>query len=195
MSTPYYADDHVTLYHGDCLDVLAGLPDGSVDSVVTEPPYLIGFMGKSWDHGEGIAGRPPVWAECLRVLKPGGHLLAFGAPRTTPGNRLPHQLLRHPGHLAHGWRDRTRGGRPVTWIPWALMVCAVVGLIAARAIARRAERILDEARDALEDQTPVTHTVRNVSDKWAQWDIDGPAGHHSYLIRRTPPEDTTEADQ
>ena len=82
MSTPYYQDDHVTLYHGNCLEVLAGLPDESVDSVVTDPPYLIGFMGKSWDHGEGIAGRPPVWAECLRVLKPGGHLLAFGAPRT-----------------------------------------------------------------------------------------------------------------
>jgi site-specific DNA-methyltransferase (adenine-specific) len=58
------------------------MPDASVDSVVTDPPYLIGFMGKGWDAADGIAGQPEVWAECLRVLKPGGHLLAFGGTRT-----------------------------------------------------------------------------------------------------------------
>ena len=71
-----------TLHHGDCLAVLKTLPDASVDGVVTDPPYLIDFMGKSWDSADGIAGKPDVWAECLRVLKPGGHLLAFGATRT-----------------------------------------------------------------------------------------------------------------
>ena len=79
---PYYADDAVTLYHGDCLDVLASLPADSVDAVVTDPPYLIGFMGRAWDASHGIAGQPDVWREVSRVLKPGGHLLAFGAPRT-----------------------------------------------------------------------------------------------------------------
>lgn len=78
---PYYSDDHVTLYHGDCLDVLATLPDASVDSVVTDPPYELGFMGKGWD-ATGIAYNVTVWRECLRVLKPGGHLLAFGGTRT-----------------------------------------------------------------------------------------------------------------
>jgi len=58
------------------------MPDASVDSIVTDPPYLIGFMGKGWDAADGIAGQPEVWAECLRVLKPGGHLLAFGGTRT-----------------------------------------------------------------------------------------------------------------
>lgn len=71
-----------TLHHGDCLAVLRTMPDASVDSVVTDPPYLIDFMGKGWDSADGIAGKPEVWAECLRVLKPGGHLLAFGATRT-----------------------------------------------------------------------------------------------------------------
>ncbi|AEJ93250.1 DNA methylase [Mycobacterium phage ShiLan] len=151
--TPYYQDDEVTLYHGDCLDVIAKLPDNSVDAVVTDPPYGLEFMGKDWDapwkesdvnadagfHGGGISatrklpsftgttnpkclrckgtrrGRrdgtakvavclcrdggqfPNVravemrafqqwsqeWAaECLRVLKPGGHMLAFGGTRT-----------------------------------------------------------------------------------------------------------------
>jgi DNA modification methylase len=53
MTAPYYADEQVTLYHGDCLDVLAELPDSSVDSVVTDPPYNLSFMAKPWDAYEG----------------------------------------------------------------------------------------------------------------------------------------------
>ncbi len=153
MTAPYYTDTSVTLWHGDCLDVLRTLPDASVDAVVTDPPYGLEFMGKGWDapweqadvnadagfHGGGISatrnlpsftgstnpkcivckgtrrgrrdgtakvavclcedgGRFPnvravemrafqdwceQWAtECLRILKPGGHLLAFGGSRT-----------------------------------------------------------------------------------------------------------------
>jgi len=70
-----------TIHHGDCRDIIATLPDCSVDSIVTDPPYELGFMGKQWD-GSGIAYDPTLWAECLRVLKPGGHLLAFGGTRT-----------------------------------------------------------------------------------------------------------------
>jgi site-specific DNA-methyltransferase (adenine-specific) len=138
---PWHCDDRATIYHGDCLEVLRGLPDASVDSVVTDPPYGLEFMGKEWDRpwavtaeaGVGYEGRDdlrlpshrdsrnancqacggrargakrcacttPQWdrhpredmlafgqwcelwaAECLRVLKPGGHLLAFGGTRT-----------------------------------------------------------------------------------------------------------------
>ena len=74
-----YKDEFVELHHGDCLDVMRTLPDNSVDSIVTDPPYGLGFMGKAWD--DLPPGLP--WAqECLRVLKPGGHLLAFGGTRT-----------------------------------------------------------------------------------------------------------------
>jgi len=66
---------------GDCRDVLKTLADCSVDSVVTDPPYELGFMGKKWDSS-GIAYDVSVWEECLRVLKPGGHVLAFGGTRT-----------------------------------------------------------------------------------------------------------------
>lgn len=138
---PWHLDDQATIYHGDCLEVLRELPDASVDSVVTDPPYGLEFMGKEWDRpwavtaeaGVGYEGRDdlrlpshrdsrnancqacggrargakrctcktPQWdrhpredmlafgqwcqewaAECLRVLKPGGHLLAFGGTRT-----------------------------------------------------------------------------------------------------------------
>jgi DNA modification methylase len=69
------------VFLGDCRDVLRTLPDNSVDSIVTDPPYELGFMGKKWDSS-GIAYDVTVWEECLRVLKPGGHLLAFGGSRT-----------------------------------------------------------------------------------------------------------------
>ena len=66
---------------GSCLDRLPELADESVDAVVCDPPYELGFMGKSWDSS-GIAYDVNVWRECLRVLKPGGHILAFGGSRT-----------------------------------------------------------------------------------------------------------------
>lgn len=96
----------VQLHHGDCLDVLRTLPDASVDAVVTDPPYGLaehkpativtamtawcsgdrdhvpdgrGFMGRAWD---GFVPPPAVWDECLRILRPGGHLLAFAGSRT-----------------------------------------------------------------------------------------------------------------
>lgn len=97
------------IHHGDCLEILPTLPADSVDSVVTDPPYHLtsivkrfggdnaapaqfgtdgafkrasrGFMGKQWDGGD-VAFRPETWAEVLRVMKPGAHLLAFGGTRT-----------------------------------------------------------------------------------------------------------------
>lgn len=73
--------DGVTVHHGNNLDILPTLPDNSVDSIVTDPPYELGFMGKKWDNS-GIAYSVELWQQCLRVLKPGGHLLAFGGTRT-----------------------------------------------------------------------------------------------------------------
>ena len=69
------------ILEGDCRETLKILAAESVSSIVTDPPYEIGFMGKGWD-GSGVANDPALWAECYRVLKPGGHVLAFGAART-----------------------------------------------------------------------------------------------------------------
>lgn len=71
----------VALHHGDCRQVLATLAANSIDSVVCDPPYELGFMGKAWDS-TGIAYDASMWTEVFRVLKPGGHLLAFGGSRT-----------------------------------------------------------------------------------------------------------------
>jgi site-specific DNA-methyltransferase (adenine-specific) len=109
MKTPKNIAKGVDLHAGDCLDVLASMADATFDSCVTDPPYHLtsivkrfgaqnaapakagktgaykrasaGFMGKQWDGGD-IAFRPELWAEVLRVLKPGAHLLAFSGTRT-----------------------------------------------------------------------------------------------------------------
>ena len=70
-----------TIHAGNNLDILPTLPDNSVDSIVTDPPYELNFMGRKWDNS-GIAYSVELWTECLRVLKPGGHLLAFSGSRT-----------------------------------------------------------------------------------------------------------------
>lgn len=70
---------HDILTHGDCLTVLHSMPDNSIDSIVTDPPYGIKFMGKTWDYD---VPSQAIWEECLRVLKPGGHLLSFAGSRT-----------------------------------------------------------------------------------------------------------------
>lgn len=133
MTNPYYADDAVSVWHGDCLDVMRGMADNTVDAVVTDPPYGLEFMGKDWDRFSGAVtdrdfkgfvlsqqrtrnvkcpdcgkwayDHPGRLCECggirrvqgtayqqwcqqwatevLRILKPGGHLLAFGGTRTS----------------------------------------------------------------------------------------------------------------
>jgi site-specific DNA-methyltransferase (adenine-specific) len=80
--TPFFEHEYATLYHGKCEVVLPLLPESFSDSIVTDPPYELSFMGKGWD-GTGIAYNVEMWAAALRVLKPGGHLLAFGGPRTS----------------------------------------------------------------------------------------------------------------
>ena len=69
------------LINGNSLEVLKTLEDNSIDSIVTDPPYELGFMGKSWDK-TGIAFNVELWEQALRVLKPGGHLIAFSGSRT-----------------------------------------------------------------------------------------------------------------
>ena len=79
--TLHYEDGGLRLFHGSNRDILPTFADASYDSIVTDPPYELGFMGKGWDSS-GIAYDVEVWRECFRVLKPGGYLLSFGGTRT-----------------------------------------------------------------------------------------------------------------
>jgi|SRR6516162_4566373 site-specific DNA-methyltransferase (adenine-specific) len=80
MAHEQLVKNKVLLCPGDAWHFLKDTPDNRYDAVVTDPPYELGFMGKDWDR-RGIAFDAMFWAEVLRVLKPGGHLTAFGASR------------------------------------------------------------------------------------------------------------------
>jgi DNA modification methylase/transcriptional regulator with XRE-family HTH domain len=84
--TPFLDDADVILYAGDCVEVMKRMPESSVDAIVTDPPYGLEFMGKGWDgFGTplGFQTWTEAWAvEAFRILKPGGHLLAFAGTRT-----------------------------------------------------------------------------------------------------------------
>jgi site-specific DNA-methyltransferase (adenine-specific) len=67
------------IIHNDCVATMKEMPENFIDSIITDPPYGISFMGKKWDYD---VPSEEVWRECLRVLKPGGHLLAFAGTRT-----------------------------------------------------------------------------------------------------------------
>ena len=67
------------IYQGDCLEVMKTFPDNSIDTIITDPPYGLSFMGKKWDYD---VPKVELWQEALRVLKPGGTLLSFGGSRT-----------------------------------------------------------------------------------------------------------------
>jgi site-specific DNA-methyltransferase (adenine-specific) len=67
------------IIHGECLEKMKEMADNSVDAIVTDPPYGLSFMGKKWDYD---VPSQEIWEECLRVLKPGGYLLAFAGTRT-----------------------------------------------------------------------------------------------------------------
>lgn len=81
VMTLHYTDERVTLHLGNCVEIMASLDEHSVDAIVTDPPYELGFMGKTWDSS-GVAFNVETWRQALRVLKPGGHLIAFSGSRT-----------------------------------------------------------------------------------------------------------------
>lgn len=77
----YSENDSYKIYNGDMLDMLQVIEHESIDAIVCDPPYELGFMNKSWDS-TGIAFKKETWQNCFEVLKPGGYLLAFGGSRT-----------------------------------------------------------------------------------------------------------------
>lgn len=77
----YSKDDSYTLYNDNMMNLLQDIEPCSIDSIVTDPPYELGFMGKSWDSS-GVAFQKSTWQKCFEVLKPGGYMLVFGSSRT-----------------------------------------------------------------------------------------------------------------
>jgi len=174
------------LLKGNCLDLLAKLPDNSVDSIVTDPPYELGFMGKSWDNS-GIAYSVELWAECLRVLKPGGHLLAFG------GSRTYHRLACAVEDAGFEVRDQ------IMWLygsgfPKSLDVSKAIdkaaGTLKVVGKGKAGKTALGQSSDWNKTNNPhefnITEPNSPEAQKWAGWGTALKPAHEPIVVARKP---------
>lgn len=174
---------------GDARERLKELADGSIDSIVTDPPYELAFMGKSWDKS-GIAFNKEVWEECLRVLKPGGYLLAFG------GSRTYHRMASAIEDAGFEIRDQ------IMWLygsgfPKSLDVSKALDKAAG------AEREVIEMRRSAGGRTtaanpmdrdagvtnkydPVTAPATDAAKQWAGWGTALKPAHEPIVVARKP---------
>lgn len=186
------------LLKGDCREQLATLPDCSIDSIVTDPPYELGFMGKSWDSS-GIAYDLTVWRECFRVLKPGGHLIAFG------GSRTYHRLACAVEDAGFEIRDQ------LMWVygsgfPKSLDVSKaidkavgaereVIGVTTSGKILRsngENERPYQQGQDRIE--TPITAPATDDAKTWQGWGTALKPAHEPMVLARKPLGEKTVAE-
>jgi len=169
------------LLKGNCLELLAEMPDNSVDSIVTDPPYELGFMGKSWDNS-GIAYSVELWSQALRVLKPGGHLLAFG------GSRTYHRLASAVEDAGFEIRDQ------IMWLygsgfPKSLDVSKAIDKAAG---AERPDRIVETHGKSGSHENPTRHVTNagtpstHEAQQWQGWGTALKPAHEPIVVARKP---------
>jgi hypothetical protein len=180
------------LFTGNSLNVLKKLENNSVDSVVCDPPYELGFMGKKWDS-TGIAFNKALWEECLRVLKPGGHLIAFS------GSRTYHRMAVAIEDAGFQIRDQ------ILWIYGSGMPKSMnVGLAidkhfgATRKVVGRGQRPIkgtdlhcgEVGYGGRKDEFDITAPATNEAEQWKSWGTTLKPAHEPMVLARKPLEGT-----
>jgi site-specific DNA-methyltransferase (adenine-specific) len=192
-----FADDFVTIHHGDCLEVMRGMDANSVDAIVTDPPAGISFMGREWDSDKGgrsawIAWMAEIAAEALRVAKPGTHALVWALPRTSHWTATAWE--------DSGWEVRDRIGHIFgTGFPKSLDVSKAIDKAAGveRAVVGRYESPDGRERTASsgpglptdgslgEWHTPITAPTTEAAERWQGWGTAlKPAVEDWWLLRK-----------
>lgn len=182
------------IHHGDCLDVLKTLDAYSIDACVTDPPYELGFMGKSWDRSS-IAYNLDLWCAVLRVLKPGAHLLAFGGTRTShrmvcaiedAGFEIRDSLCwlygsGFPKSLDVGKAIDKRAGaeRTVVGSKGGRYATPIRGLAAGDSIVGRGSNGTHDASD-------ITAPATDAAKQWAGWGTALKPAHEPIVLARKP---------
>ncbi len=186
----------VTLHHGDNRDVLKGIPDNSIDAVACDPPYGLsdktpdsavvaevlrawldgreievegaGFMGRAWD---AFVPGPAVWRECFRVLKPGGHLVAFFGTRTYDLGALAIRLAGFEVRDLIAWLYGN-GFPKSPDIGKAIAKARVEDVEAVRVVCRFVRAAMDRRRLKSRDLAPAFGCNPRLIDHWAARDTD-----------------------
>ena len=156
---------NATLYCGDCLDVLKTLPDASIEAIVTDPPYGLAFMGKHWDYDVPAV---EVWQECLRVLKPGGHLLAFAGTRTF------HRMAVRIEDAGFEIRDM------IAWVYGS-------GFPKSLDVSKALDKLAGAEREVIGRYQPPNGSVWNLKNDNRGWDLGAPTGLRSENMAITAP--------
>jgi site-specific DNA-methyltransferase (adenine-specific) len=176
------------LINADCIEAMKAMPDNSVDSIVTDPPYELGFMGKSWD-ASGIAFNIEVWQEALRVIKPGGHLIAFSGSRTyhrmavaieDAGFQIRDQIMWVYGsgfpksHNISKGIDKAAGAER-----------EVIGKMA-----NPASSIYSQSENEMSRDVPITAPATAAAQQWNGWGTALKPAHEPIVLARKPLEGT-----
>ncbi len=176
------------LINDDSRDAIAAMADNSIDSVVCDPPYEIAFMGKGWDN-TGIAYDQRLWSEVFRVLKPGGHLIAFSATRTV--HRMTCAIEDAGFHI----RDQ------IAWMNWqgfpkSLDVSKAIDRAAGAerevvgTLAAPAASIYSQGAVPLPSSVPITTPATEAAKQWDGWGTALKPAYEPAVLARKPPEGT-----
>ena len=194
---------------GDCLDKLKELEANSVDSIVTDPPYGLSFMGKKWDYD---VPSQAIWEECMRVLKPGGHLLSFA------GSRTYHRMAVRIEDAGFEIRDQ------IMWVygsgfPKSMDISKQIDKAAGKleerkVIGQREDILKKQAKDLREGKrkiketfngdssgngfvsvsADITEPVTNEAKQWQGWGTSLKPAHEPIVMARKPLSENTVAD-
>ncbi len=178
---------------GDSLEKLKDLDDCSVDSIVTDPPYELGFMGKKWDS-TGIAFNKELWKEALRVLKPGGHLISFS------GSRTYHRMAVAIEDAGFEIRDQ------VLWMygsgfPKSLDVSKAIDkkFGAEREVVEKQGKVFNGSNNNIDGFSGVYETISNnpstpQAKQWSGWGTALKPAHEPMVLARKPMSEKTVAE-
>lgn len=187
--------DSGTIYRGDCLEVLRSLPACSVDSVVTDPPAGISFMGREWDGDKGgrdewVKWLTDIMSECCRIVRPGGHILVWALPRTShwTATAIEDAGFEIQDIVTHVFGSGFPKSMDISkQIDRAAGVeREVVGYDASRARPNRTGTVLgDVAYDRSDNGATITAPATEAAKRWAGWGTAlKPASEHWVLARK-----------
>lgn len=178
------------ILHGDCRELMATLEENSVDAIVTDPPYELGFMGKSWD-ASGVAFDVNTWQQALRVLKPGGHLIAFSGSRTyhrmavaieDAGFEIRDQIMWVYGSGFPKSHDVSKAIDKAAGAEREVVGTKTAGIGTGKAYAK----IVGEREPIVTNEVPITAPATDAAKQWQGWGTALKPAHEPMVLARKP---------
>lgn len=171
--------------NGNMLECIESLDEDSIDSIITDPPYELNFMGKDWDNA-GVSFNKDTWKKCLKVLKPGGYLLAFG------GSRTFHRIACAIEDAGFEIKDT------IMWLYGTGFPKSMnLGLEIDKRLGNESKvvgsgksGVSSRAYQSLETTTAGTYQIKEAQNKWKGWGTQLKPSYEPIIVARKPVETT-----